>query len=134
MKTEDTKIPLITLAILMITSFVPVIQLTMLMGQGAFLYPFNRLLVTPEFKSLNYINLFSGILTVIAFYISRRRGYKIIWTVLTVFFFMGFLTFVTESTRYEDYPYFIPIMVIGVMVTLPLIIVGIIKEKMVNPT
>ncbi|SFB54473.1 hypothetical protein [Algoriphagus aquimarinus] len=134
MKTEDTKIPLITLVILMVTSFVPVIQLTMLMGQGAFLYPFNKLLVTPEFKSLNYINLFSGTLTVIAFYISRRRGYKIIWTVLTVFFFMGFLTFVTESTRYEDYPYFIPIMVIGVLVTLPLIIVGIIKEKMVNPT
>lgn len=134
MTTEDTKIPLITLLILTVSSFVPVGQLIMLQGQGIFLYPFEKLFATTEINVLNNVNLIAGILTVIAFYFSKRKGLKILWTVLTVFFFMAYLTFLTESTNYEDYPYFVPLMVIGILVTLPLIIVGLIKEKIKKPT
>lgn len=129
MKTEDTKIPLITLFILTVTSFVPIGQLIMLQGQGIFLYPFEQLFATTEMNVLNNVNLIAGILTVTAFYFSKKTGLKILWTFLTVFFFMAYLTFLPESTNYENYPYFVPIMVIGILVTLPLIIVGLIKEK-----
>lgn len=134
MTTEDTKIPLITLLILTVSSFVPVGQLIMLQGQGLFLYPFEKLFATTEMNVLNNVNLIAGILTVTAFYFAKRKGLKILWTVLTVFFFMAYLTFLTESTNYEEYPYFLPIMVIGILVTLPLIIVGLIKEKIKKPT
>lgn len=131
--TEDTKIPLTTLLVLTLSSFVPVGQLIMLQGQGVFLYPFEKLFATTEIDILNNVNLIAAILTVTAFYFSRRTRLKILWTVLTVFFFMAYLTFLTESTNYEDYPYFLPIMVIGILVTLPLIIVGLIKEKIKKP-
>lgn len=133
MMTEDTKIPLTTLLVLTLSSFVPVGQLIMLQGQGVFLYPFEKLFATTEIDILNNVNLIAAILTVTAFYFSRRTRLKILWTVLTVFFFMAYLTFLTESTNYEDYPYFLPIMVIGILVTLPLIIVGLIKEKIKKP-
>lgn len=131
--TEDTKIPLTTLLVLTLSSFVPVGQLIMLQGQGVFLYPFEKLFATTEIDILNNVNLIAAILTVTAFYFSRRTRLKILWTVLTVFFFMAYLTFLTESTNYEDYPYFLPIMVIGILVTLPLIIDGLIKEKIKKP-
>lgn len=131
--TEDTKIPLTTLLVLTLSSFVPVGQLIMLQGQGVFLYPFEKLFATTEIDILNNVNLIAAILTVTTFYFSRRTRLKILWTVLTVFFFMAYLTFLTESTNYEDYPYFLPIMVIGILVTLPLIIVGLIKEKIKKP-
>ena len=134
MKTEDTKIPLTTLLIMTVTSFVQVGQIIMLQGQGIFLYPFEKLFGTSEIDVLNNVNLISGFLTVLAFYFAKRTGLKVVLTVLTVFFFMSYLTFLTENMNYEDYPYFIPIMIIGILVTLPLLIVGLIKEKIKKPT
>ena len=130
-KSENINIPLIIGGLLLITSFVPVPQIIMLHGNGAFLYPFEKILNYSDHTVLNYINLLFGIVFLATFYFSKKIGFKILWAILAVFFFNGFI-FLSEMelTKGGDtQPYYLGFIISGILAIIPLLIIGIIKEK-----
>jgi hypothetical protein len=131
MKTEDTLIPLTLMGILVLGSFVPIIQIILLQGSAIYLYPFENVFGIEDFKILNFMNLLGGILTVYGFYKADKTGFKLLWAILTVFFFNSFLTFMWDDKGGDPNPYFLGFMISGFLTVLPLVVVGFIKEKRV---
>jgi hypothetical protein len=128
MRTEDTQIPLIALVVLMLSAFVPVLQTIMLHVIAIYLYPFEKIFGTSDIEVLNYTILIGGVFSIIGYYFSERTVTKVLWTVLTVFFLTAFIAFLTEDIVYDSCPYFLPFIISGVIVTMPLIFVGLVKE------
>jgi hypothetical protein len=128
-KTEDTRIPFITLVILILLAFIPFFYAIMLYGIGVYLYFFENVINTTNGETLDFVILFSGVISLVGFYFATKTGYKILWTFMTVFFLSGYFAFVTENIKYEKLPYFLPLMISGIIVTAPLILVGFIKER-----
>jgi len=130
-RSENIAIPLIIGCVLIIGSFVPVLQIIMLQGNGAFMYPFDRIGDNVSESTLNYLNLFFGFFCLIAFYLSEKLGYKVLWAVLTTFFLQGFIFLLEmEFTKGGDTsPYFLAFIIAAILTILPLIIVGYLKEK-----
>ena len=130
-KSENINIPLTIGGLLLITSFVPVPQIIMLYGNGAFLYPFEKIFNYSDHTVLNYINLLFGVVFLAAFYFSKKIGFKILWAVLSVFFFNGFVFFMEmEFTKGGDTePYYLGFIISGILAITPLLVTGILKEK-----
>jgi hypothetical protein len=128
-RTEDTRIPFITLVILILSPFIPVFYVIMMYGIGIYLYLFENLINATKGETLYFVILISGVISIVGFYFAKKTGYKILWTFMTVFFLSGYLAFVTENIKFEKLPYFLPLMISGIIVTTPLIIIGFIKER-----
>ncbi|GGK35809.1 hypothetical protein GCM10007962_32690 [Yeosuana aromativorans] len=120
------------MGILVLGSFAPVLQIILVYGNVIYLYPFETIFGTDDLKVLNFINLISGILTVYGFYKAKKTGFKLIWAILTVFFFNAFLNFMWDENGGDPNPYFIGIMISGFLTTLPLVIIGFLKEKRIR--
>ncbi|SMP26699.1 hypothetical protein SAMN06265375_1102 [Muriicola jejuensis] len=82
-------------------------------------------------STLNYVNLYFGILCVIAFFFSKRLGYKILWAIFSTFFLHGFIVFLElDFTNGGDTsPYFLGFIIAGVLSSLPLLVAGYVKER-----
>ena len=132
MRTINTKIPLITLAVMTLTAFLPIVQILMLQMTAIYLYPFEIIFKTDDLDTLNYANLIGGMTSIIGYYFSTRTGVKILYTILTVFFLTSYIAFLTEDMKFDNYPYFLPLIVLGFLVTTPLLIVGLLKERLTN--
>lgn len=133
-KSENIYIPLVIGAVLVLTAFVPVLQIIMLYGNGAILYTFETIFNTSDIYLLNFINLLFGIIFLIAFYYAKKIGFKILWAIVSIFFFNGFIYFIEMGfTKGGDSdPYFLGFLVSGIITTIPLLITGILKEKNIN--
>ena len=132
MKTEDTVIPLILMGILVLGSFAPIIQIILFHGSAIYLYPFENILGIENFKVLNFMHLVGGILTVYGFYKTKKTGFKLLWAILTVFFLNSFLTFLWEDKGGDPDLYFLGFMISGFLTTLPLVVVGFVKQKRIK--
>ncbi len=122
------------MGILVLGSFVPIIQIMLLQGNAIYLYPFEMVFGIDDFKVLNFMNLFGGILSVYGFYRTDKSGFKLLWAILTVFFLNSFLTFMWDDRGGDTNPYFLGFMISGFLTVLPLVIVGFYKEKRKKPT
>lgn len=129
MRSNNTKIPLIILCVLIISAFVPFMQIILLHLNGVFLYPFEKLLDTTSIKTLNYINLTGALISLTGYALSGKTLLKILWSILVVFFLSSYLSYALESVEYAGYPYFLLFMIEAVVIAIPLYIVGLIKEK-----
>ena len=132
MRTENTLIPLTLMGILVLGSFVPVIQIMLLQANAIFLYPFEMLFRIENFNILNFINLIAGIMTIYGFYRTDKSGYQLFWAILTIFFLNSFLTFLWDDRGGDPNPYFLGFMISGFLTVLPLVIVGFFKEKRIK--
>ncbi|MFD2099331.1 hypothetical protein [Flagellimonas iocasae] len=132
MKTENTVIPLILMGILVLGSFAPIIQIILLHGSAIYLYPFENILGIENFKVLNFMHLVGGILTVYGFYKAEKIEFKLLWAILTVFFLNSFLTFLWDDKGGDPDPYFLGFMISGFLTTLPLLVIGFVKEKRIK--
>jgi hypothetical protein len=132
MRTINTKIPLITLAVMTLTAFLPIVQILMLQMTAIYLYPFEIIFRTDDMDILNYANLISGVISIIGYYFSERTGVKILYTILTIFFLTSYIALLTEDIKFDNYPYFLPLIALGFLVTTPLLIVGLLKERLTN--
>jgi len=117
------------MGILVLGSFVPVIQIILLHGSAIYLYPFENIFGIENFEVLNFMNLIGGILTVYGFYKAKKSGIKLVWAILTVFFMNSFLTFLWDDKGGDPEPYFLGFMIAGILTPLPLLVVGFLKEK-----
>lgn len=101
----------------------------MLHGSAIYLYAFENIVGITDFKILNFANLIGGILCLIGFYKTGKTGYKMLWAILTIFFLNSFFTFLWDDNGGDTEPYFLGFMLGGFLTTLPLLVVGLIKEK-----
>lgn len=129
MKTENTIIPITLMAILVLGSLAPVVQIILLYGSAIYFYPFEMIFGIEDLRALNLMNLLGGILTVYGFYRARKTVFKLLWSVLAVFFFNSFFTFLWDDKGGDPNPYFLGFMLSGILTSLPLLIVGFLKEK-----
>ncbi|MFT5973240.1 MAG: hypothetical protein ACI9A8_002010 [Cryomorphaceae bacterium] len=130
----NTKIPLIALLILVVTSFAPIIHVSMMQIQGNLIHYISQITGLAPIKISIISNPLLGLITLAAFLSSSQLVLKILWTMLTAFFLMSAIIFLTvDLIDYGQYPYFVPFMGISLLGTLPLIIAGYIKEKIKKP-
>ena len=132
MKTENTLIPLTLMGILILGSFVPIIQIMLLQANSIFLYPFEIAFGIENFKLLNFINFIAGTLTIYGFYRTDKIGFQLLWAILTILFLNSFLTFLWDDRGGDPNPYFLGFMISGFLTVLPLVIIGFIKEKRIK--
>ena len=128
---ENIGIPLIAGTVLLLGSFVPIVQIMLLYGCGAFLYPFREILDGPGDKHLNIILLFFAVVSLVGYYFAKGIGLKILWVVLTIFFLNGFIFFLEmEFTNGgNNTPFFVGFMITAVLTVAPIFFVGLMKDK-----
>lgn len=124
----DIKIPFVTLLVLILTSFVPILHTSLLQIQGQILHYIS---LSSEFSSIKIsiaLNLTLGLVTLIAFLFSKHIGLKVLWSSLTAFFFMSSFYFSFEDPiNSSQYTYYFKVMLISLFGTMPIIIAGLLK-------
>lgn len=133
MKSNNAIIPLISLIAMAILAFVPLPHVIGMQIQGNLLFYIGEIVGIHDVNILNYCNLLFGIITLIMFYFIKRIGVKILIMSLTLFFLMSFL-----NIKYGDLMdlnmdlYFVLPMVLSSLITLPMLIIGLVLERIFN--
>lgn len=94
----------------------------------AFLSLFEGFRVFDQALEVNVVNLIGAMLGLLAYWFSRRISFKLLLTFAVVFFLIPFLEF-ERNTLGDTRPYFIIGLVEAIIVVLPLLIIGLVKEK-----
>ena len=119
------KFSLITSAILVLGSFVPVLQVLILTANGAFISIFTN-------ENTKVILLVNGIMSLIMFtlfYFSNMTITKVISVLGLLLFFIPFLFYATEKIISVDKYYFLQFLIIGIVTGVLLMLIEIIKTK-----
>jgi hypothetical protein len=131
MKSENTRLPLIALLILILSSFIPIIPIIILHLNGLFLSAIEMPFGGFNEKLLNNINIIGAIICLMGYLFARKLPFKILWILLTIFFLSSFISFATQNWNYESYPYFLPLIIQAIVEIAPLYLIGHFKEKKV---
>jgi hypothetical protein len=129
MKDENLGIPLILTAFLLVSSFVPVIQILLIYLNTALVYPITRIAGTDS-MAVHYItDGLLAIVTLFSFYYSKKTIWKIISAIGFTLFILPMLVYATEGVFNEEDKYYLRFMLFGIIVGIPLILVGLLKMK-----
>jgi uncharacterized protein YqgC (DUF456 family) len=119
------KFSLIASIVLVLSSFVPVIQVLLLTLNGAFL----SLFTNSDSKVILLVNGICSILMFVLFYLSSSLFTKILSLLGVLIFFIPFLFYATEKLISTEKYYFIQFLIIGIITSLFLITIEYITKK-----
>lgn len=119
------KFSLIASIVLVLSSFVPVIQVLLLTLNGAFL----SLFTNSDSKVILLVNGIGSILMFVLFYFSSSLFTKILSLLGVLMFFIPFLFYATEKLISTEKYYFIQFLIIGIITSLFLITIEYITKK-----
>jgi hypothetical protein len=119
------KLSLITLVILVLSSFVPVLQVLILTTNGAFL----SLFTSSDTGIILLVNGIASLLMVLLFYFSKSIIAKLFSVLGILLFFIPLLFYATEDVISTDKYYFLQFLIIGIVAGLLLLMIEIVKEK-----
>ncbi len=119
------KFSLIASIVLVLSSFIPVIQVLLLTLNGAFL----SLFTNSDNKVILLINGICSILMFVLFYFSSSLFTKILSLLGVLIFSIPFLFYATEKLISTDKYYFIQFLIIGIIISLFLITIEYITKK-----
>lgn len=119
------KFSLIASIVLVLSSFVPVIQVLLLTLNGAFL----SLFTNSDSKVILLVNGIGSILMFVLFYFSSSLFTKILSLLGVLMFFIPFLFYATEKLISTEKYYFIQFLIIGIITSLFLITIEYISKK-----
>lgn len=130
-KSANTLIPLIICVVLLVFSFAPVPQIFFLYGNSAILFLFEGFFDDFNSPYLDAIGLILAFLFLLAYYFARYLVLKILWALLTVIVLHGVIySLEMEFTAGGDTtPYYLGFIIIAIFSTLPILIVGLIKDR-----
>lgn len=132
MKNENVTIPLIVSGALVITSFVPVLQILLMYLNGVIIYVIMMLI--GEGESIQYLaNSLLSLVSLVLFYKAQKTWWKVCSAVLAVSFFLPLFTYYLGGKVSEDY-YFLPMMLAGLASGITLLIIGLLKSRTDNIT
>jgi hypothetical protein len=122
---NKTKTSVIALGILVLTSFIPILQVLILTLNGAFLSVFTK-------NSNTIILAVNGIFTLLSlslFYFSKSTIAKIFSIIGVVLFFLPLLFYGTERIISTEKYYFLQFLIIGIIIGITLVLIEMFKIK-----
>lgn len=119
------KFSLIASIVLVLSSFVPVIQVLLLTLNGTFL----SLFTNSDSKVILLVNGIGSILMFVLFFFSSSLLSKILSLLGVLMFFIPFLFYATEKLISTEKYYFIQFLIIGIITSLFLIAIEYITKK-----
>lgn len=119
------KFSLTTLAILVLSSFVPVLQVLLLTANGAFV----SLFTSADDKIILIVNGVGSLLMLVVFYLSKSTLAKILSIIGVLLFFVPFLFYATEKAISTEKFYFLQFLIIGVITGVILAVIEAIKRR-----
>jgi hypothetical protein len=130
MLSENIKIPLILLLLLVIFSFIPIPQLIIIYLNAFILVLFDFILINRNLEMFYITNIIGMLFCLIGYIYSVRINFKIMFSLLLVFFSVPFYNLILENFEISEYPYFLPLIIIAILTTTPLFLIGLIKENL----
>lgn len=118
------KISLTTLLILVMTSFMPIIQILILSLNGSFL----SIITKGENTMISIVNGLFTIIFLILFYTSNTMITKLLSVIGVVIFFLPLLFYGTEKIISTEKYYFLQFFVIGLIIGIILMAIEIFKK------
>ncbi|MCC6583190.1 MAG: hypothetical protein IT271_05765 [Chitinophagales bacterium] len=121
---SELRISFILTGILIITSFLPIIQVVIMFLDGGLLSLFNS-------KNSNFLYLINGIssvLFIILFVIAKNKSFQVFTAIGFIFFFYPLVTYVDENrVPNENEPYFLSALIWGTFSGVLLIVTSYLK-------
>lgn len=87
------------------------------------------ILDTSNIEVLNVMNHIGILLCLVGYTLAVRTLYNVLWAFLMVFFSISFLAYITKNFEFNQYPYFLPLLIAAILIATPLYLVGLIKEN-----
>jgi hypothetical protein len=125
MTTSKIKFSLIVTGVLLISAFMPVLNILIMLLNGAVLSIFGDNNSIPIWG-----NLALSILTLFLFFRSDKNSYSILYGILSVLFLFPFFSYLFENSFSEDAPYFLQSLVGGILTGFILLFVSYLKNKL----
>jgi len=116
---------LVVLLILVLSAFIPVLQILVLTVNGAFISLFTSSVHTITLL----VNGFASISMLLLFYLSKTFAAKVISVIGVILFFIPLLFYATENIIGADEYYFFRFLIIGLIAGLSILALEIIKYK-----
>jgi hypothetical protein len=131
-----TKISLITSAILVVSSFMPVLQIVLLQCNSFIAQPIGMLFGKNDNISIFWVNGIASLCMLLLFYIAKTTGAKVFSILGFLLFFLplfyystgDFFTDETGSLRLEKF-YFLQFLIAGIVAGIVLALIELIKSK-----
>ncbi len=128
MKNENIVIPLIALSALVLTSFVPVIQILLMHLNGAILYVVGKLIGSEADAIQYFVNSLFSLIVLVFFYKAKKTIWKIFSVIFSIIFLLPMITYSLYNLFDEDSYYLLPMLLSGLATGIVLIIIGILKK------
>jgi cytochrome c oxidase assembly factor CtaG len=119
------KFSITTLAILVLSSFVPVLQVLLLTANGAFV----SLFISADDKIILIVNGVGSLLMLVLFYLSKSTLAKVLSIIGVLLFFVPFLFYATENSISTEKFYFLQFLIIGVVTGIILAAIEAFKRR-----
>lgn len=126
---RNSEIPLIIMAVLVLTSFLPLIQIFVMTLNGAIMYPLYSIADSDEIAS-KYIfvtNSTMSLIGLILFYVSNKMSWTTVAAIFVVFFLFPLMGLIFGFIKTEMY--FLQNLVAGFAVGLILLVVALLKRE-----
>jgi hypothetical protein len=129
MKDENLAIPLLLTAFLLVSSFVPVAQILLIYLNSALVYPITILFGTDNMAVHYVTDGLLAIVTLLGFYYAKKTIWKVLSAIGFILFVLPMLVYATGGMFDEEDKYYLRFMLFGIIVGIPLILVGLLKMK-----
>jgi len=126
---KSLEIPLIIMGVLVLTSFLPLIQIIVMTLNGAIIYPLYSIADSDEIAS-RYIFITDSLMSLIGlvlFYVSIKMSWRIFSVIFTVLFLLPLMVLIFGFI--ETDMYFLQNLVAGFAVGLILLVVALLKKN-----
>lgn len=131
--TKKTKVSLVVLGLLVLTSFIPVLQVLIMYLNGAILAVIGSLFGKEGHNIVFVVNGVMTLLFLILFYLSNNIAAKILTAIGVIIFFLPLLSYATENIISNEKYYFLQFLVIGAIVGTVLLLIEVYKIKTKAP-
>lgn len=129
---KSLEIPLIIMGVLVLTSFIPIIQILIMTLNGGIMYLFSLLLGGKELVG-NFLLVIEGFISLIGlilFYKSIKLSWRIFSVIFTLLFLLPLMVYIFGFI--ESDMYFLQNLVAGFVVGLILLVVALLKKNPAN--
>ncbi len=129
---KSLEIPLIIMGVLVITSFLPLIQILVMTLNGAIMYPLYSMADSDEIIS-KYIFIADALMSLIGlviFYVSNKMSWRVFSAIFTVLFLLPLMVLIFGFI--ETDVYFLQNLIAGFAVGLILLAVALLKKSPAN--
>lgn len=114
--------------VLLVSSFIPILQILIMQVNGAVLYVFNVFFTDVGFMQYGVNGIIAA--TVLFIYFgSRKLAWKIGSAIFATIFILPLITYSLENVIDEESFYFLSFMIAGVGTGFVLLVVGFLKER-----